>query len=167
MTGQFAPERQPITEQVPGAVTRVGDHVLFSGHDLGVGELIARGDLVIRYGITYLGKPHLSIVPDLVVADYGERLAGEAAWQFLMDQGHLYPRADVCGMRNDGQMDMQSLKLLDLDYPYDVLVYQEASRQQPIAKLNALIAADVSGYPARLLEHLPCFDNLDELRANE
>lgn len=140
---------------------------LLSSRKLPAGEEIAQGDLIVRYGITYLGKPLFSIVPDLVVADYGELLYGEAAWQFLMDRGHLYPRADVCGRRNDGQEDMVPVKQLDFDYPYDVFVYGEVSESQPLAKLSALIAADRAKFPKRLTEQLPIFASLDHWRANE
>ncbi len=158
MTNQSIPERQPIAEHVRGVVTRFADCVLLSRHDLNDGEAIARGEIVVRYGITYLGKPQLSIVPDLVVADYGEMLVGEDAWQFLMYSGHLYPRADVCGLRNDGEDDMLVLKQLDFDYPYDVFAYREAADRQPLSKLSALIADDYVDIPERLLKYLPRFD---------
>ena len=138
-------------------VTRFAEGALLSRHDLIDGEAIARGEIIVRYGITYLGKPQLSIVPDLVVADYGEMLVGEEAWQFLMDSGHLYPRADVCGLRNDGEDDMLVLKQLDFDYPYDVFAYREAADRQPIARLSAVIANDDADMTERLLKHLPTF----------
>ena len=162
MTNQSIPERQPIAERVTGVVTRFADGVLLSRQDLKDGEAIARGEFVVRYGITCLGKPQLSIVPDLVVADYGEMLVGEEAWQFLMDSGHLYPRADVCGLRNDGEDDMLTLKQLDFDYPYDVFAYHEAADPQPFSRLSALIGIDHADTPKRLLKHLPHFDSVDD-----
>ena len=147
-----SPDRQPIAERVEGVVTRLGESTLLSSRKLPIGDELARGDLVVRYGITYLGKPQLSVVPDLVVADYGAMLQGEEAWTFLMDQGHLYPRADVCGMRNDGQQDMVVLKRLDFEYPYDVFVYQDIADNLPLARLTAIIAADRAKFPERLTE---------------
>ena len=70
MAKRKTPQGLPIAERVRGLVTDVGDAVLLSARGLDEGDLIAQGDLIIRYGITQLGKPHLSIVPELVVADY-------------------------------------------------------------------------------------------------
>lgn len=160
-------ERLPISERIAGVVTQVDGQALLSPAELTEGAALVRGELTIRYGITYLGKPHLSIVPDLVVADYGELLKGEAAWDFLMTSAHLYPRADVCGFRGDGVEDMAALKQLDFDYPYDVLVYRQPQDNQPLAKLSALIDADPGPYPARLLGRLPRFDSVSAWRRNE
>ena len=160
-------QRQPISDQAAGIVTEVEGHALLSAAELTVGEVIARGELILRYGITYLGKPHLSIVPHLVVADYGELLNGEEAWAFLMTSAHLYPRADVCGFLNDGGDEMVALKQLDFDYPFDVFVYQHSHDDLPLAKLSALVAADPASFPDRLLNHLPRFDSLNAWRRNE
>jgi len=148
-------------------VAEVDGHVLLSAAELSVGEVIARGELILRYGITYLGKPHLSIVPHLVVADYGELLNGEEAWAFLMTNAHLYPRADVCGFLNDGTDEMVALKQLDFDYPLEVFVYRHVHDDRPLAKLSALIADDPVSYPERLLRHLPRFESLSAWRRNE
>lgn len=166
MLEQFAKLRQPIAEQVAGVVTRIGDGALLSSRKLSAGEEVAQGDLILRYGITYLGKPQLSIVPDLVVADYGELLQGEAAWEFLMERGHLYPRADVCGRRSDGQDDMVAVKQLDLDYPCDVFVYSDIMESKPLARVSALIAADRAKFPGRLVRHVAVYASLDQWRAN-
>lgn len=159
--------RLPIAERVSGVVTVLDGLALLSPAELPAGELFAGGELVIRYGITFLGKPHLSIVPNLIVADYGELLNGEAAWDFLMTSGHLYPRADVCGFLNDGSDEMVALKQLDLDYPFDVFVYQELRDARPLAALSALIADAPPSYPERLLRRLPRYDSLSAWRRNE
>ena len=109
----------------------------------------------------------MSIVPDLVVADYGELLNGEAAWEFLVNSGHLYPRADVCGFRNDGVDDMVAVKQLDIDYPFRVYAYRQLEDELPFAALSALIDADTASYPKRLLRHLPQFDSLSSWRRND
>ena len=74
-----SPARLPISDAIEGVVTRLGDGCLLSSAMLTRGEFVAAGELVIRYGIPYLAKP-CSIVPDLVVLDYGDMLTGEAAW---------------------------------------------------------------------------------------
>lgn len=166
MTANSPPERQPISDQISAVVTRLDGCWLLSNSELGRGETLAQGGLTLRYGITYLGKPQLSIVPDLVVADYGEFLVGEAMWQFLMGSAHRYPRADACGLDRDGNEEMVVLKQLDFDYPYDVFVYRNESDQRPLARLSALIASDITHFPPRLLLHLPHFDSLDAWRAH-
>ena len=157
-------DRQPISDQVEGFVTAIGGRALLSAVALDEGELTARGALTLRYGITFLGKPHLSIVPSLVVADYGELLKGEEAWDFLMTSAHLYPRADVCGFRSDGADEMTAVKQLDFDAPYDVFVYRDSQGHQPLAKLAGLIAAEGASYPERLLRHLPRYESLNAWR---
>ena len=166
MSEQISSQGLPIADRVRAVATRLDEDALLSISALGEGDLIAQGELILRYGITYLGKPHLSIVPELVVADYGELLNGEDAWDFLMKSGHLYPRADVCGWRNDGADDIVALKLLDFDYPYDVFAYHQVEARRPCAKLTALIAPDPSAMPERLLDHLPRYASIADWRAN-
>lgn len=164
MKRKLAIPGEPVTERLAGVATMLDGQALLSRRALAEGEAIASGELFLRYGITFLGKPHLSIVPYLVVADYGELLNGEAAWDFLMTSAHLYPRADICGCLNDGGEDMAALKQLDFDYPYDVFVYGQAQDRRPLAKLSALIEADPAAFPTRLLEQLPRFDSLSAWR---
>ncbi|MYD11395.1 MAG: hypothetical protein F4X02_15295 [Chloroflexi bacterium] len=166
MAKRTLPERKPISDRLSALVTRLDDKALLSPASLGAGEVLARGDLILRYGVTFLGKPQLSIVPDLVVADYGELLVGEAMWQFLMKSAHRYPRADAFGLNRDGGEEMVALKQLDFDYPYDVFVYRQARDRKPLAKLSALIASKKAQYPHRLLAHLPRFDSVDAWRAH-
>ena len=164
MRKRSAPPREPISDQVTGVLTRVDGSILLSAADLQAGKSLHRGGVILRYGITYLGKPYRSIVPDLVVADYGELLTGEAAWSFLMESGHLYPRADIIGIRNDGEEDMLALKLLDFDYPYDVFAYRSLEERQPFVKVTAAIVSDQTLFPPRLLRHLPHFLSLRDWR---
>ncbi len=166
MTIYSAPEREPISERVSAVVTRIGADTLLSHRRLEAGDVLTQGELTLRYGITYLGKPQLSIVPDLVVADYGEMLAGEAMWQFLMQSAHLYPRADACGWDRDGNEDLVALKQLDFDHPYDVFAYRERKDRIPLARLTAVIASEQTQFPQRLLAQLPRFDSLDVWRAH-
>lgn len=167
MSDKSLPERLPISDRVSAVVTRIDGRSLLSSASLDAGDELAQGVLIIRYGITYLGKPQLSIVPDLVVADYGEMLVGESMWQFLMQRAHLYPRADACGLDRDGQEEMVTLKQLDFDYPYDVFVYRKDSDRKPLTRLSALIASDPARFPQRLLAHLPRFASVDAWRAHE
>ena len=160
-------QRQPISERIRGVVTEVDGQALLSAAELPVGSVLARGELFVRYGITLLGKPHTSIVPHLVIADYGELLIGEEAWAFLMHSAHLYPRADVCGYLNDGRDEMIALKHLDLDHPFDVFVYRDINDDVPLAKLCALVNDASATYPQRLQTGLPRFESLNAWRRNE
>ena len=150
------PARLPISDAIEGVVTRLGDDCLLSSAMLTRGEFVAAGELVIRYGIPYLAKP-CSIVPDLVVLDYGDMLTGEPAWEFLIKQSHLHPRADVLGHQDDGRDQMLTVKQLDFAIPFDVFVYHQAADRKPLAKLDALIASDHAAFPPRLLDYLPAF----------
>ena len=95
MPKQQIPNRQPVGDGFSGIISRFGNHQFLSSTPLTSADMIVEGDFVIRYGITYLGKPHYSIVPDLVVVDYGDMVVGEEAWTFLTQQSNLYPRTDV------------------------------------------------------------------------
>ena len=150
------PARLPISDAIEGVVTRLGDDCLLSSAMLTRGEFVAAGELVIRYGIPYLAKP-CSIVPDLVVLDYGDMLTGEPAWEFLIKQSHLHPRADVLGHQDDGRDQMLTVKQLDFAIPFDVVVYHQAADRKPLAKLDALIASESAAFPPRLLDYLPAF----------
>jgi len=166
MPKQQIPDREPVGDGFSGIISKFGNHLLLSITPITSADPIAEGDFVIRYGITYLGKPHYSIVPDLVVVDYGDMLVGEAAWEFLTKQSNLYPRADVLGYRNDGRDEMLVVKQLDLVVPFDVLAYTSESDHTPIAKLNAFIAPASDTYPEKLQQYLPRFDTITDWQAS-
>ena len=99
--------------------------------------VIAIGNCVIRYGLRFLGKLHQSIVPGLVVLDYGDFITGEEAWDFLLNHSNLHPRAEVVGYRSDGSDDMVTIKTLDMAVDPEVLVYADPSDAVPIARPNS------------------------------
>ena len=164
MPNPAIPPRQPVSDVIEGAVTRLAGDCLLSSAMLTRGQLVAAGELVVRYAVPYLGKP-CSIVPDLVVLDYGDMLTGEPAWEFLLRQSHLHPRADVLGHRDDGSDQMLAVKQLDFAIPFDVFAYHQPSDRKPFAQLNALIAAERAAFPPRLLDCLPAFDSLADWQA--
>ena len=161
------PERQPIADSFGGVVLQVDEAFTLAPAPLTGAVQVASGDLVIRYAVPYLGKPHFSIVPGLIALDHGEMLTGEAAWDFLLHHSNLYPRADVIGYRNDGADEMIVVKLLDLAEPVQVLAYPDAAATRPVARIAALIAADTTGLPPRLLEYLPHYDSLEAWKHRE
>jgi hypothetical protein len=163
--------RQPIPERIAASDLFEG-HVLTSGQAQALsvapaeGTLLS-GTLVVRYGLRLLGKPHVSIVPELVAVDYGRMLNGEAAWEFLTRQSNLFPRAEVFGHRNDGRDDMLLVRALDLALAPEVLVFSGTDAVLPAAKPSALIASqnEREALPKRLLAALPVFDDPDAWKA--
>jgi len=159
------PERNPIGDVFTGAVIQVGDVQVLTTLDPLAGQVIASGTFVVRYGLRFLGKLHISIVPGLVVLDRGEMITGEEAWDFLLKNSNLYPRSEVFGYKNDGTDDSVFIRILDMAVPPEVLVYTDANNPKPIAKPTVLITPDVSGLPERLLSYLPRYPSLAEWQA--
>lgn len=149
------PERAPIGEALHGVVIAVDDAALLALTAPDGADVRVSGHFVVRYGVRYLGKPHLSIVPGLLALDYGDILTGVEAWEFLHKRSHLYPRAEVFGYRNDGMDDMQVVKLLDLALAPATLVYADADATRPLAQLDALIAPPDADLPPYLQAYLP------------
>jgi hypothetical protein len=165
MPAQKIPVRQPVGDPFSGFVLQIGSSSALAVNPEPHSGVIANGDFVIRYGIPYLGKPHLSIIPALVALDYGEMLTGEDAWTFLLKRSNLHPRADVVGYRNDGVDDMIVVKLLDLAQPNQDLVYTDPGATVPITHVTALIAQDTTNLPLRLLENLPHYESTSQWQA--
>jgi hypothetical protein len=160
--GKLIPERNPVGDPFSGYVYQAANQQVLTLTPLTDAEPLASGDFVVRYGLRYLGKPHLSVVPGLVALDYGDFLTGEEAWEFLLKGSNLYPRSEVIGYRNDGQDEMIVIKALDLSLAPEVLIYADAKATAPIAKPVGLIAPAGSESPPRLLKFLPRFDSFAE-----
>jgi hypothetical protein len=167
MADKAIPERQPIGDAFSGVVLQSGERQALALTPHSGAQVVASGNLIVRYAIRYLGKPHLSIVPGLVALDYGDMLTGEDAWNFLLKRSVLHPRADVLGYRNDGVDEMIVVKLLDIAEPIDVYVYTDAAATIPSAHPTALIAPDDAEVASRLLEYLPRYDTLHDWLGNE
>jgi hypothetical protein len=164
--GKPIPERNPIGDLFTGFAIAVDGREALAVNFQPEAEIIARGNFVVRYGLRYLGKPFLSVVPGLVALDYGDFLTGEEAWDFLLKGSNLYPRSEVIGYRNDGRDEMIVIKALDMSLAPEVLAYHlDTGSRIPNAKPTALIAPPVVGIPARIREFLPCFANLTEWRS--
>ncbi|MCU0482293.1 MAG: hypothetical protein MUE54_13955 [Anaerolineae bacterium] len=161
------PQRQPISDVFSGVLFTVETLTQswgFLGLEAPNGIAYRSGDFIIRYGVRFLGKPHISIVPGLVASDYGDMMVGEMAWEFIYKKGFAFPRADVIGYRNDGTDDMMTLKFLDIAIPPQVLIYENDQTNTPLMPITALIASsDVAKtFPARLLDYLPRFDTIED-----
>lgn len=149
------PERQPIGDLFTGVILQHGTTQILASTPQPDVETLASGTFVVRYGIRFQGKLHQSIVPGLVVMDYGDMLVGEEAWEFLLKRSNLYPRAEVVGYRNDGTDDMVFLRALDFGVQPEVLVFTDAKAAKPIASPSVLIAETTDDLPPRLTEYLP------------
>lgn len=164
MPANSIPERNPIGDVFTGVVIQFhGKQALALAADSTV-EVVANGEVVVRYAVPYLGKPY-AIVPGMLVLDYGDILTGEDAWNFLLKRSNLYPRAEVFGYRDDGRDDVVYVRALDLAQPIRVLVYADANATTPIARPSALIAGDPANIPPYLLEYLPRYATLDDWKA--
>jgi hypothetical protein len=164
MPSSSAPERRPIGDLFEGIVLNAQGAHLLALDPQPDAEVMHAGTLIIRYGIRYLGKAHLSIVPGLVALDYGDVLNGEPAWDFLIRRSNLYPRAEVFGLRSDGRDDMVVVKNLDLALPPEVLAFAREDDTNPLARPIALIGEDVSAAAPRIRAHLPHYETLKAWR---
>ncbi len=148
-----------------GLVLQIGAAQVLSLVPQPEATVIASGNCIVRYGLRFLGKLHQSIVPGLVVMDYGDFLTGEEAWEFLLKHSNLHPRAEVVGYRNDGSDDMVTIKTLDMAVDPEVLVYTNPSDTVPIARPTALIASESTSLPQRLIQYLPHYPSLADWQA--
>lgn len=159
------PERQPIADLFTGVILQQGTaQALAFGSQFNI-EPAFSGTFVVRYGIRFLGKPHQSIIPGLVVLDYGDMLTGEEAWDFLLKRSNLHPRAEVVGYQNDGSDDMVFLRALDFAITPEVLIFADEQANKPIAHPTALIAEIDNDLPTRLLEYLPRYPTVADWQA--
>ena len=164
MSAPKIPPRNPIGDVFEGVVLQVDETYLLSPTPLEEATTAHTGTFVIRYGVTYLGKPHDSIVPGLLALDYGEFLTGENAWHFLMNKSNLHPRGDVVGFRKDGEEAMVVVKSLDLMHPLDILVYADNDSTKPLLQVQAVITPDAAAIPERLQQYAAIYPSLEAWR---
>lgn len=159
------PARQPIGEPFSGWLLQHGTAYALSVTSQGT--VIAQGDLTVRYGVRFAGKIHLSIVPGLLVLDYGEMLTGEEAWEFILKRSNRHPRAEIAGYRSDGADDLVMLRVLDLAAGVAALVFTDAEARVPLAQVSAVIAPADAALPRYLTEYLPRFASLEDWTNND
>lgn len=160
------PERNPLGDPFSGSLLRVGEAHAITPQI--IDSSLAKGTFIIRYGVRFLGKPNISVVPGILALDYGEMLTGEEAWSFIFNKSNLYPRADVVGFRHDGEDEMIALKHLDVALTPDVLIYTDSTANQPVARVDAIIATQeqAENLPARIVQYLPRFNSIEEWKTN-
>lgn len=163
------PEPQPLGDTVTGTLIRVDETDLLLTDAASVpadAETLHSGTLVVRYGVRYLGKPHLSIVPGLLATDQGEVMTGEVAWDFLLNRSNLHPRADVHGYRNDGEEDMVFVKELDVMRPIEILAYADDEATEPLGKPQIVMTDAPDALPDKLRKHATLHASLADWRNN-
>lgn len=156
------PKPHPVGDVFSGALLQYATAHFLAPHPIEGTTHLETGAFMVRYGIPYLEKPHMAIVPGLVVADYGEMLTDDAMWDFIHKRGNAYPRADVVGYLLNGEEEMVVLKKLDIGQLYRVLVYGDEATTSPITAVDALIAPQVDDVSARLLDYLPHYPTLGD-----
>ncbi|QPC81563.1 hypothetical protein G4Y79_17975 [Phototrophicus methaneseepsis] len=159
------PERTPINDPYKGVIVQNGDTLALAAQVPEDTDVFYQGEMILRYGIAFLERPHIAIVPDLIALDYGDMIVGEEAWDFLLNRSNLYPRADVLGYRHDGIDDMIAVKRLDVMAPIAVLAYRDAEATQPIARLSAFIGNVDDDLPERARAYLHPYESIVEWQA--
>ncbi|MFZ4826521.1 MAG: hypothetical protein ACOYLB_04130 [Phototrophicaceae bacterium] len=149
-------DRHPIGDRLDGVLIRMDETFVLcdfipTEH---AHELIGTGEWMVRYGIPYLGKPHVCVVPGLVALDYGDLLNAEDAWQFLLSKSNLYPRGEVFGYRNDGEDEMIVIKKLDFSLAPVPLIYSPSDDIHPIGKLSRIITTQ--SISNRVMQYVAC-----------
>ncbi len=152
------PDRVPVGDTFTGTLLQTdGTTLLLHPNSQIPADMtpILNDDMMIRYALPYLGKPHLAIVPGLLALDYGDMLTGDEAFNFILTKNNLYPRADVLGYRNDGVDEMIQIKWLDMALSVQVYAYDDAHATKPITQINGLIAPENAEILPRLVAYLP------------
>ena len=153
-----------ISDRLDGRLVLVGGVPLLTTLHLPVGEDLARGPLLLRYGLVCLESPQHCLVPGLVVMEYGEQLDGEAAWEFLLRHSNLHPRAEVFGRRDDGIRDQLRVSRLDLAQEPRVLVWRQADADArlPLACVADIICSQPETLPARARQFLSVHNTFED-----
>jgi hypothetical protein len=118
------------------------------------GNLSAEGDLIIRYGIPLHQTSYLSVIPAWFVADRGGQMRGWQAWQWIMKLHPTHPRAEIFGLRSDGQSTQVFLRELDFYVPIRIYAYLQPDEMIPKARITHLIYEQGAQVPDLLLKTL-------------
>jgi hypothetical protein len=118
------------------------------------GRVLARGTIIVRYGIPFQGPKHLSVIPSIFLSERGGKLTGWQGWNFIRKNYQLHQRAEIFGLQSDGEMAQVFVRALDFATNPYVLAYQSLDDKRPIAQISTLIAQDTSAIPHLLVEIL-------------
>lgn len=138
-----------LWQQENGVALVIGqpDHIL-------KGKVLARGNIVLRYGIPYQGPKHLSVILSVFLSERGGMLTGWQGWNFIRANYQLHQRAEIFGLQSDGETAQVFVRALDFaTIPY-VLAYAAPFDKIPIAQINRLVMNGASDIPHLLVELL-------------
>lgn len=125
-----------------------------------------QGMLTLRYGIPCLTPATDAIVPGLMVGEKGGTLTGREAWDYMLRRFQMHPRADIIGVRSNGQTAQVWLRELDFGAAIKVFVYASPQTMTPTVAVTALvIGMDANPLPELLAQYLPITDNIRSLLA--
>ena len=117
---------------------------------------VAMGALTVRYAMPFIVPTTEAVIPGLFAAEKGGILVGREAWDFIQGHFQVHPRADVIGLRPDGQQAQVFLRELDFGAPVRVLAYDSPDATRPCAELSALvIGVGAPAVPDLLAQYLP------------
>lgn len=132
-----------LTQQlVDGRLWQTEDaRVLALGDDLRLnGTVLLQNPILLRFAIPMLGPSHLSVIPAIFVAERGAMLYAWQAWNFIMSNYQLYPRAEILGLQNDGETVQVFMRELDFGAKVRVLAYRTPEERQALAQVSHLLA---------------------------
>ena len=120
------------------------------------------GSLVVRYGLSPFNPPGEIIVPGLFASEKGGVLVGREAWDYLQNNFQVHPRADVVGVRLNGEQVQAYVRELDFGVPTHVLIYEDEQVSHPVCEATGLVvSADAPPLPDLLGENLPLITDLE------
>jgi hypothetical protein len=153
------PEPEYIHEIIEGAVYTLPEATtLVAGKptpDLASYAPLMSGMLILRYGIALQTPASQTIIPGLFVSEKGVALVGRQAWDFMMGNFQLYPRADVVGFRVSNGAPLQVfLRELDFGVPVRIFAYESVDISLPPAEITQLrFGETVSELPELLTKY--------------
>ncbi len=139
---------------VDGSVWRHDRVVLALGDAEIEADMLAQGQIVVRYAIPLLARPHLAIVPSLFVSERGAIIKSWKAWRFVYENFQLYPRAEIMGLQTNGDDAQVFLRELDFGAEPRVLAYTAVEQRYPLAQIDRLIKPSALSAPDILVELL-------------
>jgi hypothetical protein len=109
---------------------------------IGIAPILS-GHLALRYGLPLLAPSIEAVIPGLFVAERGGVLTGREAWDYIMSNFQMHPRADIIGVNSKGTTKQVLLRELDFGLPVRIFAYPDESIArivQPAIELTAVLA---------------------------
>lgn len=99
--------------------------------------ILLAGNITLRYGVDILQSSHL-LIPGYFETENGAVKVGKAAWEFMWAKWQLYPRADVIGVREDGQPTSLWVRNLDFGESPRIVAYGNPESEAMLGIINRL-----------------------------